>query len=303
MSILKDILKKEKNTNASIIIDCKEDAVTINNVVVSFPTHINTLIEIFGEPTKQKHEYLGWYVVWDKLGVFLDCGTMSAIFSIKFLKSKQHKLKHYPNQFFKGKILVDNKEIQNTDFKTIEVLKHSINLLTYKGEKQPYAISIGENFNYKEDISKDKYAVKPLDEEVIEFKDFNFKLSIIQILMYEKELLKPKFDVYEFVKHYDKRKINIEEEGYKRIPEVTQYFKDLPIPKRLAAEVIEIYQDGGDEIYLQMLRYGNGSEDCFDIKSAEDAKNFPNLKKAVLCYATKNVLDEFNQMGIQAKWL
>ena len=291
------------SNNTTMVIHCNTEAITINNVAISFPTNIDTLIKIFGEPSKQKHEYLGWYVVWDSLGVFLDCGTMSTIFSIKFLKSKQHKLKHYPKQLFKGKILVDNKEVQNTDFKTIEVLKHSISLLTYKGENQPYAISIGKNFNYNEEIPKDKYDNKPLGKDVIEFKDFNFKLAIIQILMYEKELLKPKFDLYEFVKWYDKRAINIEEEGNELIPEVTQYFKDLPIPKKLATEVTEIYQDGGDAIYLQMLRFGEGSEDYFDIKSAEDTKNFPNLKKAVLCYAKENVFDEFNQMGIKAYWL
>lgn len=82
--------------------------------------------------------------------------------------------------------------------------------------------------------------------------------------MYNKRLLKPKFDLYEFVEWYDKRKIDIDEEGYQPIPEITQYFKDLSIPNRLASEVTEIYQDGGNEVYMQLLRFGEGCE--FDIK-------------------------------------
>ena len=59
------------------------------------------------------------------------------------------------------------------------------------------------------------------------FKDFNFKLCVIQELMYQKCILTPKFDVWDFAKQYKARKINIEKEGYDIIPEVATYFKEL----------------------------------------------------------------------------
>ena len=60
-----------------------------------------------------------------------------------------------------------------------------------------------------------------------EFQDINFKLCVIEELMYTKNLLTPKFDIYEFVENYKDRKIDIDEEGYDIIPEVLEYFKQI----------------------------------------------------------------------------
>jgi len=95
----------------------------------------------------------------------------------------------------------------------------------------------------------------------------------------------------------------LDEEGYEPIEEVIQYFRDLPIPKRLAEKVTEIYQDGGNDIYLNLIRFAEGDEEHWDILSTQDVKHFPNLKKAVLCYANDKVLTELNEKGIDAKWI
>jgi len=291
--------KKEKLNN--IQIECDDKSIKINGIEISFPIDLNTLIEIFGKPSKIEHN-LVWTVVWNDIGVYTDYVTSDNINDIKLLFSKKHKLKIFPNNFFTGNILINKELISIKTFKEKELNKNSIQKLTYKWEDEFYSIVIGKNYNYKEEIPKDKYAIKQLTEEQIEFTDFGFKLSIIQELMYTKELLKPKFDLYEFIEWYDKRQIDIEEEGYEPIPEVTQYFKDLPIPKRLAKEITEIAQDGGNDIYLNLLRFGEGWEEYWDIESIVDAKNFPNLKKVWLCYAKDNVLNEFNEAGIKAKW-
>ncbi|WP_375580434.1 hypothetical protein ABWH96_05195 [Marivirga tractuosa] len=149
-------------------------------------------------------------------------------------------------------------------------------------------------------VPNDKYQIPEIKEELIEFKDFNFKLSVIQELMYFQEVLKPKFDLYEFVDWYQERRIDIEKEGYDFIPEVTRYFQELPIPKSLAKYVTNLSQDGSDDIYFSMLRFHDGEGDEFDIESAEDAKHFPNLKKVSLCYAKKSVFKEFQILGIKA---
>ena len=288
-------------TNTTINIECTNENIKINGVAISFPVHFKTLKAIFGEPSR--HEYdLNWNAVWDDIGVYASYGTWDNIININFLISKHHKLTYFPTHFFSGNILINGKTISHDNFTYIELHKNAVHKLTYEGKSKPYSISIGMNHNYKTEIPKDKYIIKQLDEEQIVFKDFGFKLSIIQELMYNKELIKPKFDLYEFVEWYDKRKIDIEEEGYEPIAEVTQYFKDLPIPKRLAKEITKINQDGGDEIYSQLLAYGDGWEDYWDIENIEDVKLFPNLKEVTLCYAKENVFEALNKIGIKTEW-
>lgn len=287
-----------------IKITCNNKSIKINDTVVSFPVHLNTLINIFGEPSFQEYNLL-WRIAWDDLGIYCDYGTWDNILSIKLLINKTNKFKYLPKQLFDGQILINDISIFDLEFEyNIELKKHAIHKIKYKGKGETLGFSISKNFNHKEEIPKDKYLISKLKEEIIEFKDFNFKLAIIQDLMYEKELLKPKFDLYEFVDWYQERKIDIEKEGYEQILEVTQYFKDLPIPKKLATEVTEIYQDGGNEIYLQMLRFTDGTDGYFEIESKEDAQHFPNLKKVTLIfYNNQKTIDEFNAKGIKASYL
>lgn len=101
------------------------------------------------------------------------------------------------------------------------------------------------------------------------FKDFNFKLAVIQVLMHEMELLTPTFDLYNFVKNHGGRKIDTEEEGYEIIPEVKEYFENLEIPSELLNQVEEIYQDGGNEICLQLIRSWDGEGEVFNSKGIE----------------------------------
>ena len=83
----------------------------------------------------------------------------------------------------------------------------------------------------------------------VQFKDFNFKLAVIERLMYQRDLLTPRFDVYDFAAAYTARQIDIEEEGYDIIPEVQAYFEQLDIPAELLPLIEEIDMDGGDTIY------------------------------------------------------
>ena len=139
--------------------------------------------------------------------------------------------------------------------------------------------------------------------QVIDFKDFNFKLLIIEELMYRKKLIQPAFDVYNFVKLYDKRKIDIDEEGYDPIPEVIAYFKDLDIEQSLAAEVTELYQDGGNEVYMQIGPLWDGEDEIYDIASFEDVDHFPNLKKMTLFNSEPEVYAALKAKGITAQQL
>lgn len=133
------------------------------------------------------------------------------------------------------------------------------------------------------------------------FKDFNFKLMVVQALMYDMELLKPKFDVHEFVKSYKKRKIDIEGEGYDPIPEVSKYFEDLEIPKILLQEITEM--DGGMDVYHSIAPLWDGEDGAFDVKNAKDAKNLPNLKRVFLmCFDSKRVINQFEKLGVEVDY-
>ena len=125
-----------------------------------------------------------------------------------------------------------------------------------------------------------KWTVPLSEEKCVQFKSFNFKLAVVQELMYVQEVLKPKFDVYDFCENYTERDIDPEEYYFEVIPEVKKWFMDLPIPTSLAALVTELYFDGGDEIYAQLIPFWDGEDDVFDIKSLteEDISQLPNLK-------------------------
>ena len=125
-----------------------------------------------------------------------------------------------------------------------------------------------------------KWAFPLAEEKCVQFKSFNFKLAVVQELMYVQEVLKPKFDVYDFCENYTQRDIDPEEYYFEVIPEVKKWFQDLPIPASLAPLVTELYFDGGNEIYAQLIPYWDGESDDFDIESLteEDIRQFPNLK-------------------------
>ena len=125
-----------------------------------------------------------------------------------------------------------------------------------------------------------KWTVPLSEEKCLQFKSFNFKLAVVQELMYVQEVLKPKFDVYDFCENYTKRDIDPEEYYFEIIPEVKKWFQDLPIPASLAPLVTELYFDGGNEIYAQLIPFWDGEDDVFDIESLteEDICQLPNLK-------------------------
>lgn len=140
--------------------------------------------------------------------------------------------------------------------------------------------------------------------ETAKFQDFNFKLAVIQKLMYDQDVLSPRFDVYDFARNYEGRQINIDKEGYDIIPEVKQYFEQLEIPVSALPNIEKLFQDGGCDIYLQLCPFWHGEDDLFNIRSAQDSELLPNLKSVILFYDDDaQILDEFEQRGITAAWL
>jgi hypothetical protein len=136
-----------------------------------------------------------------------------------------------------------------------------------------------------------------------DFKDFNFKLAVIEVLMYRDKLLSPAFDVAEFIQQTKGRKLNLQKEGYKVIPGVKKYFKDLVIPPDLLGRVESIHQ-GYHTAYHQIIPFWDGEGDEFNITSTEDLNLVPNLKEIVLLYDhEQKMVREFEAKGIKAQYL
>jgi hypothetical protein len=130
-------------------------------------------------------------------------------------------------------------------------------------------------------VSSGKYIHQKLQDEILSFTNLNFKLAIVQELMYNQGLLAPVFDVHDFAADYAKREIDVNEEGYEIIPEVKKWFQTLPVIASLAEKVEFLYLDGGNEIYGQLCPLWDGDDNLYDIKSLtqEELSQFPNLKR------------------------
>ena len=143
----------------------------------------------------------------------------------------------------------------------------------------------------------------------LNFKELNFKLSVINELMYVQGVLQPKLDVYEFIEK--KRNLTsseaydiIEEKGYEIIPEVLEYFKNLELNSEMVENIEELNMDGGDEIYGQIIPFWDGEDEEFSVNSAVDSTLLPNLKRISLLYSENDsLLEEFQEKGIEADWL
>ena len=133
---------------------------------------------------------------------------------------------------------------------------------------------------------------------MLTFTSFNFKLAVMEVLMYEKGLLAPKLDA--------RRKIDIDAEGYEPIPEIRKWLEKYPVPERLAPEVTEIEMDGGSEIYTQLCPFWDGEDGAFDLNAITEAelRQFPNLKQITLMSSKpEQVLPVLERCGIKADLL
>ena len=143
-----------------------------------------------------------------------------------------------------------------------------------------------------------------MEEGYLQFDNFNFKLAIIQELMYDINVLQPEFDIYEFAKEYKGEEIDTESETV--IEPALEYFKNLQIPKSLAKEVGSFYMDGGNEVYMNIIPLWDGEDGYFDLNdvSLAELRQFPNLTEAtVLTDDFDKIKKIFDAAGIKVELL
>ncbi len=218
------------------------------------------------------------------------------LFNGKFTLGGKEILESFSEKELKGSYYSLRKKLGNWEisFELSDDIAQQIKNLSLKEKEEGKVSEILKNhsqpfksfwFSYispePKKVPSTKYKLSKATDTDLKFKNLNFKLAIIQELMYVQEILKPKFDVYEFCKEYTRKEIIPDDYFDETIPEVKKWFKDLPIPASMADKITELYFDGGNEIYAQLIPQWDGEDNIYDIKSLseEELAQFPNLKK------------------------
>ncbi|AZK98028.1 MULTISPECIES: DUF6892 domain-containing protein [Streptomyces] len=118
-----------------------------------------------------------------------------------------------------------------------------------------------------------------------EFHDFNFKLVVVDELMYRRKTLTPAFDLDE---RMQARGIDIpavyvleNELDEDVLDESRAYFEALEISEELLAGVDSLCFDAGLEIYRHCAPAWDGEDGLFDVRSLDDLALLPGLKRVV----------------------
>jgi hypothetical protein len=135
------------------------------------------------------------------------------------------------------------------------------------------------------DDNKEKFLREPGDnntEGILQFENLNFKLAVIQVLMYDLNLLRPCFDIYDFADEHKELEINTD--SYTVIEPALNFFRELSIPREFAQYVEKIDMDGGSEVYMNIIPQWDGEDECFDLNNItfSEIRQFPNLKEATI---------------------
>ncbi|MFD5826104.1 DUF6892 domain-containing protein [Lentzea sp. NPDC060358] len=134
----------------------------------------------------------------------------------------------------------------------------------------------------------------------ISFTDANFKLAVVQELMYNQDLL-PRFELSAYA---EEQGFTYDRWTFEAVPEALAYFAALEVPAELAEKVTEIYMDGGNQIYLEIAPGWDGEDGLFDVHEFADVRHFPHLKSMTLLYTgDETALEGLRARGIDANWL
>ena len=143
---------------------------------------------------------------------------------------------------------------------------------------------------------------KVVQEKYLHFDNLNFKLAIIQVLMYDLEVLKPAFDIFDFSEEFSE--LDIDTESTELVEPALEYFKNLQISQKYASLVKEIDMDGGNEIFMNLIPQWDGEDSTFDLNevSLAELKQFPNLKQATIMSSKfEQVKEIFSKAGVDVE--
>ena len=225
---------------------------------------------------------------------------------------------YYPHSFFVGNVTFFGKKAENSSLNRYmgcyEPIKITPELKVEYGHIGAYVRGNDEDQNYDGDVflknliisfrpkrpkSEENYNLVQPKEDCLVFDSFNFKLAVIQQLMYELEILKPYFDIYDY-KKFKKAKWNLDTD--KNVRGAVNFFKELMIPQSMAEKVEEIYMDGGNDIYGNIAPLWDGEDERFylDSLSEKEVKQFTKLRKMTIMTSNLDKIKEICEpMGIE----
>ena len=300
----------------------------MNGTSLSFPLSLKDIEAVLGKPdqvVKRDNKFIKY--IYDNIGIVFEHS-----FSIKnhLKKSKtyideEHLIstvflyygdvvksmtgeKELPKQPCQAVVLSDGKSPyffsdrhRVGDFNLILWTPYGTN---FKGITETITDTLSISYFPEIKRERESYKLKTIDEEVLHFDNINFKLAIIQVLMYDLEILKPVFNIFDFAE--EASELNIDTESMEIIQPALDYMIHLPIPKKYAEQVQEIDMDGGNEIYMNLIPQWDGEDDSFDLNevSLKELQQFPNLKKATIMTSNfEQVKEIFKSQGIEVELL
>ncbi|WP_270759697.1 DUF6892 domain-containing protein [Ruminococcus bicirculans (ex Wegman et al. 2014)] len=293
-------------------IDVRDTEIIIDSKVLAFPASFSDLQVILGEARIVPKNDRANYYIFDKLGITFCDVDERYLKRRKAFIDKEHLISYVT--FF-----IDDTELMNEAEIPAERFNGNItffgrewdSLKKSDGSSQYFFCKDGEyrfahikaiirgnddesnytdgrftktlylTFAPERPKSTENYNISAPQEDCVTFTNLNFKLAVVQELMYNMEILKPYFDIYDYLK-FKKSKAKTETE--KNIKAAIDFFKNLPVPQKLANELTEITMDGGNEIYGNIAPLWDGEDGRFDLDeiSPDELKCFPNLRKIKL---------------------
>lgn len=301
-------------------IDILDYEIDINGKKLIFPMSYEEVKECLGEARIEDDRDIIAYI-YDELGIVFEGskGSMLWIKKEKGYKDANHNIisvrvvtadsscfdAHLPGNPYVGNVTFWGRQVENKYFNKFmgcyqamfkkengEFEKAHVGAYIYGDDKDPnyngecLLKSLLISYKPRRPKCQENYNIEQTSEPCLQFENFNFKLAVINELMYEQEVLKPYFDIYDY-REFKRAKWNLETENNVRA--AVQFFKDLPIPAIYGEKVTEIRMDGGARIYQNIAPMWDGEDDRFDIDkvSETELKQFSGLKKMVLM--TKNI--------------
>ena len=318
----------KKTTHKKLEINLHNNSMIINGTSLSFPLSLQDIEAVLGKPdqvVKRDNKFIKY--IYDNIGIVFEHS-----FSIKnhLKKSKTY----IDEEHLISTVFLYYGDVVKSMTGEKELPKQPCQAVVLSDGKSPYFFSnrhrvgdfnlilwtpYGTNFNgitetitdtlsisYFPEIKRERESnkLKITDEEVLHFDNITFKLAIIQVLMYDLEVLKPIFNIFDFAE--EASELNIDTESMEIIQPALDYMINLPIPKKYAEQVQEIDMDGGNEIYMNLIPQWDGEDDSFDLNevSLKELQQFPNLKQATIISRNfEHVKKTFDKKGVQVKVL
>ena len=313
----------KKKSPKNLEINFHDNSMVMNGTSLSFPLSLKDIEAVLGKPdqvVKRDNKFIKY--IYDNIGI---------VFQHSFsIKNHLKKSKTYiDEEHLISTVFLYYGDVVKSMTGEKELPKQPCQAVVLSDGKSPYFFSdrhrvgdfnlilwtpYGTNFNgitetitdtlsisYFPEIRREResYKLETTDQEFLHFDHLNFKLAIIQVLMYEEEVLKPVFDIFDFAEEFSD--LDIDTESMEIIQPALDYFEKLQIPKDYAQHVQEIDMDGGNEIYMNLIPQWDGEDETFDLNevSVEELKQFPNLEEATIMSSNfEQVKAVFEEAGI-----